>query len=184
MTWWFSISSGLLATIGIMQTTPLRTERDEDLRQAIRAVDPEDPTTVFSAVPGMYQTAVLPPVPRETMVLPAVPAAGMNRTLVLAAVGAAAGLGLLALLVSLVVDASNSSTTIVRAPVAPVTKTATAQVITPPSPSASVPVSPAPADTPPPRAVTSAERMAPSPTPTPQQPIRDRLHDMFPRLFP
>ena len=92
MTWWFSISSGLLATIGIMQTTPLRTERDEDLRQAIRAVDPEDPTTVFSAVPGMYQTAVLPPVPRETMVLPAIPAAGMNRTLVLAVVGAAAGL--------------------------------------------------------------------------------------------
>lgn len=182
MTWWFSISSGLLATIGIMQTTPLRTERDEDLRQAIRAVDPEDPTTVFSAVPGMYQTAVLPPVPRETMVLPAIPAAGMNRTLVLAAVGAAAGLGLLALLVSLVVDASNSSTTIVRAPVAPVTKTATAQMITPPSETPPT-ASPPPVAAPPPTAITSAERMAPA-APVQRQPIRDRLHDMFPRLFP
>ena len=54
-----------------MHTTPLWVERDEDLRKAIHAVDPEELTTVFSAVPAappvsppentLEQTWVLPP---------------------------------------------------------------------------------------------------------------------------
>ena len=89
------------------------------------------------------------------------------------------------LLVALVVKASNSSTTIVRPPVTAVTKTPTAQAITP----SSLP-EPAPAQalgTPPPSAVVSAERMAPAapaPTPAQQRQVRERLHEMFPRLFP
>lgn len=170
-----------------MHTTPLWTERDEDLRQAIRAVDPEELTAslpVVPAVPRVHETAVLPPAPHETMVLPAVRVAEPKRTLVLAAVGAVAGLGLLALLVALVVNASNSSTTIVRSPVGPVTKTTTAQVITPPSAAPSA--VPPPSAAAPPKAVKSAEKMAPAAPPTPEQqrPIRDRLHEMFPRLFP
>lgn len=168
-----------------MHTTPLSVERDADLRKAIHAVDPEELTTVFSAVPAAPPVSPPENTLEQTWVLP--PALGVEerRTLVLAAVGAVAGLGLLALLVALVVNASNSSTTIIRPPVTAVTKTPTAQAITP----SSLP-EPAPAQalgTPPPSAVVSAERMAPAapaPAPAQQRQVRERLHEMFPRLFP
>ncbi|HNM83097.1 MAG TPA: hypothetical protein PKI77_01105 [Mycobacterium sp.] len=167
-----------------MHTTPLWADRDEDLHRAIHAVDPEERTAELPVAAPVHETAVLPPAPPETMVLPPVLVAEPKRTLVLAAVGAVVGLGLLALLVALVVHASNSSTTIVRPPVTPITKTATAQVVTPSS--VTPPVPPPPVAAPPPTAVRSAQRMAPAPPPPAEQqrPIRERLHQVFPRLFP
>jgi len=193
--WWTQPELGVQASLRftadnrVMHTTPLWVERDEDLRKAIHAVDPEELTTVFSAAPAAPLMSHPERTPEQTLeqtaVLPPVLGRDARRTLILAAVGAIAGLGLLALLVAFVVNASNSSTTIVRPPVTPVTKTPTAQVITP-----SWLPAPAPAQavgTPPPTAVVSAERMAPAapaPAPADQQPIRERLHEMFPRLFP
>ena len=155
-----------------MHTKPLRTQYDTDLLRAIEAVDPDDPTTVLPVVDA--------PEPES------------KRGLVLAAVGGVLGLGALALLVALVVGTSNESTrpTVVTPPLAPVTETTpvpestTAQAITTtpsaevtPSPSASVAPPPA-VHTSPPTAVVSAETIAPP------DPVRTRLRELFPRLFP
>ena len=113
---------------------------------------------------------------------------------VLAAVGAVVGLGALALLVALVVATSNQSTrpAVVSPPLAPVTQATTQPALstTPsaevtPSPSAAVvPPLPPSVDTPPPTAVVSAEKMAPSVPAQEQDPVRTRLRELFPRLFP
>jgi hypothetical protein len=145
-----------------MHTTPLLTERDTDLRRAIQAVDPEEETTVLPTV--------------------AEPARGPRRGLALATAGGVVGLGALALLVALVLATSNESTrpAIVSPPLAPVTQTTTAVTTAPSAEVTSSP--PSPVDSAPPTAVVSAEKMAP-PAPA-QDPVRTRLRELFPRLFP
>jgi type IV secretory pathway VirB10-like protein len=157
-----------------MHTTPLLTERDTDLRRAIQAVDPQQETTVLPAVTEPVRD------PRHGFVL--------------ATAGGVVGLGALALLVALVLATSNDSTrsAVVSPPLAPVTETTTAPAVTTaqsaestPSPSASAaPPPPSAVDTPPPTAVVSAEKMAPAVPAQEQEPVRTRLRELFPRLFP
>ena len=170
----FSANPGWPGQWTPMHTTPLLTERDTDLRRAIQAVDPEEETTVLPAVVE--------------------PARDPRHGFVLATAGGVVGLGALALLVALVLATSNDSTrpAVVSPPLAPVTTTTTAQAVTTapsaestPSPSASAaPPPPSPVDTPPPTAVVSAEKMAPSVPAQDQDPVRTRLRELFPRLFP
>jgi hypothetical protein len=145
-----------------MHTTPLLTERDSDLRRAIQAVDPEELTIVLPAV--------------------AEPARDPKRGLVLAAAGGVVGFGALALLVALVLATSDNSTrpAVVSPPLAPVTQTTTTA---PAPPSAEVTPVPSASVAPPPPVV-SAEKMAPSVPAQPQDPVRSRLRELFPRLFP
>ena len=143
--------------MGDVHTTPLWIDRDSDLRRAVRAVDPDD----------------------QTLVLPVV-SASATRVLIPAIAGAVVGLGALSLLVGAVVSSSNSATTMIAPPLGPVSDAGS------PAPPAALPAS-VRIDTPPPTAIESFEKMAPRVPGAPAEdpkPVRQRLHEMFPRLFP
>jgi len=152
-----------------------RRPRRDDLASAVRALDAEPATMVLPRLrepaPGPH-TLVLAPMPER-------------RRRVLLIVAGAAALILVALLIAVVLVTSGAPTQI-SPPLAPVSPTSPRSAVSAPTPLQTAPVPatvapPAAALTPPPTAVVSAQMMAPE---QPRRPIRDRLHQMFPNLFP